>query len=68
MLPKELDLIGVFVPPLFVVMVIAVVAATATALLLNRYRLSRFFINPPLVFVAIIAIYVVLIGTFIIPI
>jgi hypothetical protein len=37
-----------------------------TARLLNRYRLSRYFFYPPLVFLALIIIYTVLIGTFII--
>jgi hypothetical protein len=37
-----------------------------TVHLLNRYRLSRFFFYPPLVFLALIVIYTVLIGTFIV--
>jgi len=37
-----------------------------TAHLLNRYRLSRFFFYPPLVFLSLMIIYTVLIGTFII--
>jgi len=34
--------------------------------LLNRYRLSRHFFYPPLVMLAMMTIYTVLIGTFII--
>jgi hypothetical protein len=33
-------------------------------MLLNRYRLSRYFFYPPLVFVALAVIYTWLIGTF----
>jgi len=42
--------------------------AALTAMLLNRFRLSRFFFYPPLVFVALAVVYTGLIGTFIIPI
>jgi hypothetical protein len=45
-----------------------VLAAALTAMLLNRYRLSRFLYNPPLIFVALAIIYTGLIGTFIIPV
>jgi hypothetical protein len=47
---------------------LGVVAAALTAIALNRYRLSRFFFYPPLVFVALAVIYTGLIGTFIIPV
>jgi len=35
--------------------------------MLDRFRLSRYFFYPPLVFVALAVIYTVLIGTFVIP-
>ena len=38
-----------------------------TVYLLNRTRLSRYFIFPGLVMVAITSIYTVIIGTFVIP-
>ena len=37
-----------------------------TALALNRFRLSRWFFYPPLVYLAMLVIFTVLIGTFII--
>ena len=43
-----------------------VLAALVTARLLNRYRLSNYFFYPPLVSLALMIIYTVLIGTFII--
>ncbi len=39
-----------------------------TIKLLNRHRLSRFFVLPEFVMLAMIAIYTVVIGTFLIPI
>ena len=41
--------------------------AGLTAVLLNRYRLSRFFAYPPLIFVALSIIYTSLIGALWIP-
>ena len=46
----------------------ALVAAVATAYGLNRYRLSRFFFYPPMVFLALAIIYTGVIGTFLIPV
>lgn len=65
-MPHELSFQGVFLPPLLIVMTLALFATLATAWVLNRFRLSRFFVLPRLVFVCFIGIYVVLIGTFLI--
>jgi hypothetical protein len=64
--PHEFALGEVFLPPLLVAGFLGLLAAVVTAHLLNRYRLSRFFFYPPLVFLALMIIYTVLIGTFII--
>ena len=68
LIPKEFAIGGVFMPPLLVAGFFGVLAAALTAMLLNRYRLSRYFFYPPLVFVALAIIYTVLIGTLIIPV
>ena len=65
--PKEFTIGGVYFPPLLIAGILGVMAAVATAMLLNRYRLSRYFFYPPLVFVALAIIYTVIIGTFLIP-
>ena len=52
--------------PLLVVSILGTIAAVVTARLLNRYRLSKYFFYPPLVFLALMVIYTVFIGTFII--
>ena len=67
-IPKEFAIGGVYFPPLLIAGFFGVLAAALTAMLLNRYRLSRFFYNPPLIFVALAVIYTGLIGTFIIPV
>ena len=67
-IPSEVELLGVYFPPLLLVGLLGAVAATATAYALNRYRLSRFFYYPPVVFLALAVIYTGLIGTFVIPV
>lgn len=62
-IPKEFTIGGVYFPPLLIASTLGVLAAGLTAMLLNRYRLSRYFFYPPLVFVALAVIYTWLIGT-----
>ena len=64
--PHEFSLGGVYMPPLLVAALFGVIAAIVTANLLNRYRLSRYFFYPPLVFLALMVLYTLLIGEFII--
>ncbi len=66
--PIEFAIGGVYFPPLLIASILGVVVAVMTAFLLNRYRLSRFFFYPPLVFLALAIIYTGVIGTFIIPV
>lgn len=66
-IPKEFTIGGVYFPPLLIAATLGVLAAVATAMLLNRYRLSRFLFYPPLVFIALAAIYTVLIGMVLVP-
>ena len=65
-MPSEFAISGMYVPPLLVVGFLATLAAIVTAQLLNRYRLSRYFFYPPLVFLALAVIYGGLIGIFLI--
>ncbi|MEL6767377.1 MAG: hypothetical protein AAFP17_09370 [Pseudomonadota bacterium] len=67
--PTELHLgFGIYAAPTFIVIVLALLCASATAVLLNRYRLSRYFLRRQIAFFAMVTIFVVLIGTFIIPV
>lgn len=61
-IPIEFTLGGVYLPPLLVAGCLGVLLAYWTARLLNRYRLSRYFFYPPLVFVALAALYTVVVG------
>ena len=65
-IPKEFTIGGVYFPPLLIAAVLGVTAAVLTVMVLNRYRLSKYFFYPPLVFLALMVIYTLLIGTFII--
>jgi hypothetical protein len=66
-IPKEFAIGGVYMPPLLIAATLGTIAAVVTAHLLNRYRLSKYFFYPPLVFLALAVIFTVLIGTFFIP-
>jgi len=64
LIPSEFVIGGVYFPPLLIAGLLGALAAWLTAQLLNRYRLSRFFAYPPLVFLALAVIYTVVFGTF----
>ena len=66
--PSEINFGGVFFSPLLIAALLGAVIAWLSARMLNRYRLSRFFAYPPLVFIALTIIYTGLIGTFLIPV
>ena len=65
-IPHEFAIAGVYLPPMLIAAILGVLAAIVSSRLLNRYRLSRHFFYPPLVMLAMMTIYTVLIGTFII--
>ena len=67
LIPSELAIGDVYLPPMLIATLLGMVLAWLTAHLLNRYRLSRFLFYPPLVLLALVVIYTVLIGTFVIP-
>ncbi len=68
LIPSEFAIGGIFFPPLLIASVLGVLLTVFIARLLNRYRLSRFFFYPPLVFLALAVILTGLIGTFVIPV
>jgi len=65
-IPHEFVISGVYMPPLLIAALLGALAAFVTVRLLNRYRLSRYFIYPPLVSLSFMIIYTVFIGTFVI--
>ena len=66
-MPHEFVIGEVYMPPMLIAAILGMIAAVATARLLNRFRLSRYFFYPPLVFVALAVIFTVLFGTVLIP-
>lgn len=68
LIPSELAIGDVYLPPLLIASLFGVAAAWATAQLLNRFGWSRFFFYPPLVLLALTVIYTVIFGTWVIPI
>ncbi len=66
-IPAEVDIFGVYWPPLLISVILGTVAMLVTVRILNRHRLSRFFVLPEFVMMAMIAIYTVIIGTFVVP-
>ena len=67
LIPSEVDITGVYFPPLLVNGTLAVLMVVVTAYLLNRYRLSRYFIFPHLVMAAMATIYTVILSLYVIP-
>ena len=66
-IPSEYNFLGIYLSPMLVSAILAVILTTLTVRALNRYRLSRFIAQPALAFVAIVAIYTCVISTFLIP-
>ena len=62
--PHELSIGDVYYSPLLLVAFLAFVAALITVILLNKLKLTRYLAAPSYVFIAIMALYIVLIDTF----
>jgi hypothetical protein len=62
--PHELSLGDVYFSPILVVVILSFLAAGITVIILNKLKLSRFIIAPSYVFIAIMALYMVLIDSF----
>ena len=65
--PVEFSMGGIYMPPLFIAALLGVITAMGVAKLLNSYRLSKYFFYPPLVFAALVIIFMVFYGRTIIP-
>lgn len=65
-IPHEFSIWGIYMPPLLVVGLLGSMAGIVTSRLLGEERLSRLFFHPPLVTLALMIIYTLVIGTFII--
>ena len=61
-IPCEFTIGGIYLPPMLIAGCLGVLLAYWTSRLLNRYRLSRHFFYPPLVFVALAVLYTIVVG------
>lgn len=62
--PHELSIGDVYYSPLILVAFLAFLAALITVMVLNKLKLTRYLYAPSYVFIALMALYVVLIDTF----
>ncbi len=65
--PAEVDIWGVYVPPMLVNATLGALAMLVTVYLLNRFRISRFFNFPEVVMLCLAVIYTVIFNTFLFP-
>ncbi len=66
-IPAEIEIMGVYAPPLLINATLGVILMLITVYLLNRHRLSRFFMFPEAVMLSIAAIYTVILSTWVFP-
>ncbi len=62
--PHELSAGDVYYSPLLLVVFLSFLGALVTVMVLNKLKLTRYFYAPSYVFIAIMALYMVLIDTF----
>ena len=67
LIPHELRIGEVFFPPILLDAALGLVAATITARVLNRFRVSRYFYYPAFVLIAVTVIYTGLFSVFLFP-
>jgi hypothetical protein len=60
--PSEIQILGVYFPPIFVAILAGLLCAIGLARLLNQTGLSRFFWHPPLAFAALWLLSTTLVG------
>ena len=67
LIPYEFEAFGIYFAPLFIAAVLGVVLTALLAAQLNRFRLSRYFLNPALAFLCLASILTCIIATWIVP-
>jgi len=66
--PAEFVIGDILLPPMLIVVSLALLLSILLAYLLNRYRLSRFVYAPPLVLLALVTLITLLLDRFLLPI
>jgi hypothetical protein len=67
LIPHEIHLGEIFFPPMLLDAALGLAAASLTARLLNRFRVSRYLYHPQLVLIALAVIYTGLVSIFLVP-
>jgi hypothetical protein len=67
LIPHETYVGDVFFPPILLDAALGLLAASITARLLNRFRVSRYFYYPSLVLIALAVVYTGLLSIFLFP-
>jgi hypothetical protein len=66
--PHEIIINGVYFSPLLLVFILAFLATIITTTVLNKMKISQYFLHIPLAFVSILTLYIVFIDAFFIKI
>ena len=64
--PHELSIGDVYFSPILAVVLLSFLATVVTVLLMNKLKLTRYLYAPSYVFISFVALYMVLIDTFLI--
>ena len=66
-MPSDVEIMGVYIPPLLAAWVVAMVASSLTATALERQGLAARFSHPPLAFFAMVVIFTVFFASTLFP-
>ena len=66
LIPSEVSVGGVYLPPALLTALIGLIGASLLGRVLNRLRLSRYVLSPPLAFLALWLLMSSLVGLFVI--
>lgn len=66
-MPNDINLMGVYIPPLLAAWVFGMLAASLTAKYISNHGLAPKFSSPPLTFLGLVVIYTVILGSTVFP-
>ena len=66
-MPKDLVLGDVYLPPLLVAVIVALVLSSFTTQFMNARGWNTWFANAPLVYISLVCIYTVILGSTLFP-
>jgi hypothetical protein len=66
MIPHELYIADVYFSPILLVIVLAFVFTTITAVILNKLKISQYLMMPPIIFLSLMIIYSMIIDKYLV--